>query len=143
MRKIIRFLKKLFRTKEEIVERTVNMTTKEFIQKKNRIVKDATGVLLVPENQIIDEPRVQLMECGVSALHGGLCPYCCLRKENIEPGMTRISCETCPMALANNKCEYNVKKSTWDRANDIWEKEATAKDKQDLLNLIKEYNKEY
>ena len=34
------------------------MTTKEFIIEKNRIVKRVTRVTLVPEDQIVDEPKV-------------------------------------------------------------------------------------
>ena len=112
------------------------MKTKTFIKKKNKIVKKVTGITLVPEDQIIDEPKVMLGYFTSFYLDSSVCPYCVSRrKDNIN-----IDCTTCPMSLAGNKCEAN-ENSTWNEANTIWGREAKKKDIKKLSKLIKKYNK--
>lgn len=108
------------------------MTTKEFLIKKNEIIKRATGITLIPENQIIDEPKVKLEDDCVEYLSSTFCPYC----------VPRMYCNTCPMYKAGNQCTDTKKDSTWYRANSIWRKKATEKDKEELKHLIREYNKD-
>lgn len=67
----------------------------DFIKKKNKLVFDETGVILVPEDQIIDlVPRKLSMHTDSS-----MCPYC-----NEFLYDDRGECYDCPMNKAFNKC---------------------------------------
>ncbi len=109
------------------------MSTREYIIRKNKIVFGVTSVVLVPEDQIVDEPRVRLVSSGygLSAL---LCPYCQSRRE--EDGS--IDCSTCIMVEKGNYC--NDEDSSWTKASDLWEELSTQRDRDKLSDLIKAYN---
>lgn len=105
------------------------MLVSEFIRKKNKILHKATGLDLVPENQIEECAQYPLsVEHDAAA-----CPYCVAYPE----------CYNCPMEEDDNNClhpgsTYSVMRNTcqgpitnWNRS---WHK--------DLLELIKQYNSE-
>ena len=103
------------------------MTTREFLIKKNKIVKKVTGITLVPEDQIEDIYPVFLEAYeGTSTLVADLCPYC----------VAYPVCDDCPMYIAGNSCENDD--STWNQANNIWV--TTTKGNKKLLKLINKYN---
>ena len=104
------------------------MTTKEFIIKKNKIVKKVTGITLVPEEQIVDTPIVYLENKSRSdKLDADICPYCTTFK----------NCIDCPMDTADNHC--GNPKSTWAHANTLWV--TTKKGNKKLRKLVNKYNK--
>lgn len=113
------------------------MTTKEFLIKKNEIVKKVTGVVLTPENQIVDEPKVKLDDDYFEYLISSTCPYCMNRKNG---EFCPCDCDTCPMYLAGNYCLNE--NSTWLKANKIWRQKATNKNKYEFKLLVLEYNKD-
>ncbi len=118
------------------------MNTKQFLKKKNKIVKKVTGHTLIPKDQIKNTPKVYLNEThSLLDLSSDICPYC---------SIYNYSCKTkdgkeCPMLEENNKCENNRyeddKETTWYISNQAWISKATDKDKEKLRKLIKEYNK--
>lgn len=114
------------------------MTTKEFLIKKNEIVKRATGMDLIPLDQIVDEPKVRLSEEDYCiTLDSYICPYCMNRKAyEISP----IDCDTCPIYVAGNGCGKG--ESTWFQANSLWINKATDEDVEELILLVQEYNKD-
>jgi len=114
------------------------MTTKKFIIEKNRIVKRVTGITLVPENQIIDEPKIKLNVFYYGHLKADMCPYCENRRR--EYNNTIIACETCPMYIAGNDCD--TAGSTWRKANTKWKKYAKKEDRDELKFLVAVYNDE-
>ena len=77
------------------------MTPVEYMHKKNALVKDYTGLILIPEDQIIEvEPR-QLYEDDDE-----ICPYCAV--------FSVYACENCPMKEAGNECVIDSG-NTYDR----------------------------
>ncbi len=112
------------------------MTTKRFLKKKNKIVKRVTGLLLVPKDQIVDRPNVLLNNDSKGlVLSSDVCPYCVDRYTS-----TMIECSDCPMALAGNSCQGNPD-STWYKANTLWKASVTEEDRDELIKLIKKYNR--
>ena len=114
------------------------MTTKNFIKKKNKIVKRVTGITLVPKDQIVDEEPVLLIvynNCG-ETLTSSVCPYFRSRKKGMG-----INCSKCPMSIAGNECKYNSKNSTWNFAQALWIDLATEDDIKELKKLVLKYNK--
>ncbi len=111
------------------------MKTKTFIKKKNKIIKKATGLILVPKDQIKNTPKKPLsLTYGTHNLDAELCPYCMA----FYNSCTTEDGEKCPMLKAGNDCHEN---STWDLANIEWEKKATNKDRKKLEKLVIKYNK--
>jgi hypothetical protein len=117
------------------------MTDTEFFKKKNKIVKRVTGVVLIPDDQIVETGMEQVeLEIGkfdLNALGGGICPYCIYFYKDW------CKCCECPMALAGNKCN-NDNNSSWRKAKSRWVKKATTteEDIQELRELCEQYNKE-
>ena len=120
------------------------MTSKQYLKRKNKIVKRVTGKALIPKSQIKKHPFVKLdetlkhkhnkYEIGEQLL-GGICTYCKLY-DNHEP-----DCLSCPMAQAENGCTADIY-STWHIANKKWEQRAKPKDVKELMDLVEQYNKE-
>ena len=112
------------------------MTTKEFLIKKNELVKRATGAILIPSDQIVDEPKVKLDENCCHSLNSSNCPYCVGRRPyELSP----IVCDTCPMYQAGNCCDnFN---STWYVVQQLWREKATLEDAKELKRLVQKYNK--
>jgi hypothetical protein len=108
------------------------MTSKEFLEKKNELVKRVTGLVLVPEDQLEEHPFVKLdtRETGAT-LMSGICTYC----------RTYDNCNECLMAIADNRCG-NISRSTWWEANYAWETKATDADRTELMELVNKYNEE-
>lgn len=114
------------------------LSTKQFIKKKNKLVKKVTGKILVPKNQIVNEPKTTHLTAYSTYstyLDSSNCPYCA---ERTQP-YTYTDCSTCPMALAGNICSNNPD-STWIRAATKWADKSTEKDHKKLIKLIKRYN---
>jgi len=115
------------------------MTSKQFLKRKNKLVKKVTGITLIPKDQIIKHPFVELEEdlAILFKLPAVCCTYCQLYRED--------NCKKCPMAKANNKCrtlEDDSNDDTWSKANAIWTEVSTIKNMKKLFNLVKQYNKE-
>ena len=121
----------------------MGMSVVEFMKRKNEIVKAVTGVILVPEDQIVDIPedkRVLLAQkkkydlFEYHFLNADYCPYCALYINN--------ECKGCPMYEAGNRCDQG-KYNTWTKANKIWTEISTKKDWKKLRDLVAEYNKQF
>lgn len=110
------------------------MTTEEYIRAKNKIIYDATGLTLVPEEQIVD---IDTKLVGKLSMGDDMkaCPYCkvYLHKYTLE------NCKKCPMSIANNTCiaiESTYRKITKSNPSII------EIDKDRLSDLIDKYNEE-
>lgn len=68
------------------------MRVVDYIRKKNALVFKATGLVLVPEEQIVEVEKWKL-KVGSDAT---ICPYCMV--------YFRDDCKGCPMFEAGNKC---------------------------------------
>ena len=117
------------------------MSVVEFLKRKNEIVKAVTGVILVPEDQIMDIPEDERTPLDLNDdlseydfLGTEYCPYCALYFDN--------DCEGCPMYEAGNRCIEGIY-NTWTKANDIWMEKSTEKDWKKLRDLVAEYNKQF
>ena len=110
------------------------MTTKDFLIKKNKIVFDVTGVVLVPPNQIEEVEFRELRSYFAEDLSAYICPYCHIYYEGV------LRCSGCPMAEKGNLCE--IEGSTWQRASTLWLEKSKGRDRKKLSKLIKKYNKE-
>jgi hypothetical protein len=120
------------------------MTTAEFLWKKNEIIRKATGKILIPEDQIVDEPKVKLSDeyFDYRNLMWSACPYCVRRStidESGEESRVQIDCSTCPMKKADNCCfDEN---STWNKIVTSYEwKNVGIGTLMDLRSLIRDYN---
>lgn len=114
------------------------MSTKKFLRKKNKLVKRVTGVTLIPKDQIVETPRVQLDDNDYDSLNADICPYCHIYRTHINA--FQHTCDECPMAKAGNKCESKLP-SSWKEANNLWIDKATKSDQQELQELVVQYNK--
>ena len=87
------------------------MSVKEYIKKKNEILKEHTGITLVPEDQITNPELLTKLNMGLDRF---FCPYCVL-----------YSCYECPMSKAGNECMDNdssyqrIRKDTNNRLRSI------------------------
>ena len=107
------------------------MSTKKFLKLKNKLVKRVTGVTLVPKDQIVKTPRIELFASNYDALYANVCPYCQLYK--------MYNCYQCPMAEAGNEC--GNMDSSWRKVNQLWIDKATKLDQLELQELVEKYNK--
>ena len=73
------------------------MTVTEFMQKKNEILRDITGLTLVPEEQIVEVPKTMLNTDSTDIGNGDICPYCRIF----------MNCNGCPMDIAGNNCDIS------------------------------------
>ena len=121
----------------------MGMSVAEFLRRKNEIIKAVTGVILVPEDQIVDIPedkRVLLAQKKKYDLfehyylNADYCPYCALYFSD--------ECKDCPMCKAGNCCNKNDH-STWYVANNLWMEKSSGVDWMKLKELIDEYNKQF
>lgn len=115
------------------------MTPREYIEKKNSIIEKYTGIVLVPEDQIIDLPVEQV---GKLSIHNGdepACPYCIVYGAG--------TCKDCPMHEAGNGCT-DGSHSTYRKVLDTCDEyvdglaEFDAPWYDELDELIEEYNNE-
>ena len=83
------------------------MKTIDYIKHKNRIIHRATGLILVPEDQIIDIPTEKVGELSMTG-DAWACPYCRIF------WIAGENCTSCPMSLAGNKCGISTG-NTYDR----------------------------
>ena len=77
------------------------MTVKEYVIKKNKILEDISGIVLVPENQITDPDETP--ELGADDGDESICPYCIIYGNPYFDTKTNI-CMRCPMEQDNNAC---------------------------------------
>lgn len=116
------------------------MTKVEYLNRKNEIVFDATGVVLTPNDQICEDGEgveLEYFETAQNYLHSTICPYCITRK-NEDKGY--CDCSDCPMALAGNACSNYG--STWEIATELWRDKSTKEDQQKMKALVEQYNRE-
>ena len=78
------------------------MTTIQYIQAKNKILFDLSGITLVPESQMMEIPITRLYLDSDSSC----CTYC----------RHFVNCVGCPMYLAGNDCDANH--STYNQVRD-------------------------
>ena len=108
------------------------MTVIDYITKKNAILKAHTGMVLVPEELIV-EVRATRLTTG-DDVDSNACPYCNIHDD--------FDCKGCPMDSAGNNC--NIPDSTWQNFVEAkgfitanyqpWAKE--------LADLVDEFNSE-
>ena len=107
------------------------MTTSEYIRSKNQIALDLVGVIITPENQIVD---IEFHELEPT-IGDYSCPYC-----QKYQATGRRSCRGCPMSEAGNECGIS-KDSTWYIfMTAIHKKDLEAAFKEAITPLVKEYN---
>ena len=117
------------------------MTVVEYIRRKNDILKRATGLVLVPEDQIKEVKTHELTPLKYLGAHN--CPYC---KEYLIPNS---GCTGCPMYESSNPClstdviEMGVY-STYIECEGAFKKVIIKNPKygEELYNLTLEFNKE-
>ena len=115
------------------------MTSKQYLKRKNKIVKRVTGLTLVPKDQIKKHPFAELdtgdyyLSKAGELLTSDICTYCVLYIDN--------DCVDCPMHKAGNACQANDY-STWKKANILWGKKSLKTDWQELIDLANQYNDE-
>jgi len=115
------------------------MTSKQYLKRKNKLIRKVTGVTLIPKDQIVEHPFIKLNigKTPIDSLKGIYCTYCQMYHKN--------SCEGCPMFEADNRCfpyPKDDRPNSWNTANDLWIEKATEEDKLELFNLAKQYNEE-
>lgn len=97
-----------------------------FTHKKNQILFDLTGIILVPEDQIED--------CEVKELFSDsddlCCPYCRVYLAN--------NCVNCPMAVAGNRCSMHTSSTYYQIINVVHPKIIAEIPK--IIDLVNEYN---
>jgi len=110
----------------ELKEET-KMKVSEYIRRKNDIIEKTTGLVLVPDDQIIDlEPMpLDVYEDGEA------CPYCIAFED----------CKGCPMKLAGNCCN-GIEESTYRQVYKALSGGIVQSPlvKKDIRDLVKEYN---
>ena len=118
------------------------MTVTEYIKRKNKIIFDEIGVILVPKSQIAECEQWELN------MHSDadMCPYCLVYNQDGEED----NCEGCPMFDAGNSCDSGDWDNTWREVC----KELKMEDRgtyyiynypkfhQKLENLVNQYNEE-
>ena len=114
------------------------MKVTKFIKRKNKIIYNLTGIILVPEDQIVEVPKHKLNIAGGE----GSCPYCLVYIDDID-------CEDCPMAKANNECT-RTENNTWDQLIEWVEDNTEFSSPSDwyqsipeMVKLYKKYNKQF
>ena len=108
------------------------MTTIEFMTRKNAILKEMTGLVLIPEDQLkaVAPERLYMDDSD-----GGMCPYC-------QTFDAMIDCEDCPMSIAGNNCEQ--RDSTYMAVyNHLKESSQTIHETPAILDLVAEFNKQF
>ena len=110
------------------------MTNIEHMELKNELVFRVTKKILIPPEQMMLEPYVELYPDEYLVQDN--CPYCSARVK-----AKSLDCANCPMELADNGCINNTS-SSWVIANDIWSKVANEDDRIELYDLVVRYNKE-
>ena len=121
----------------------MGMSVTEFLRRKNEIIKAVTGVILVPEDQIVDIPEnkrplptqnKKYSSPEYRFLESDFCPYCTLYLDN--------KCNGCPMNEAGNRCSPD-NDNTWSVVNNLWIVKSIEEDWKKLRDLIVEYNKQF
>lgn len=110
------------------------MTTVEYLRRKNKILKELTGITLVPESQIVAVPKLKLKE----DYDGGICPYC-IAFDLSSYAYAWNKCKLCPMSLQDNGC-YNVL-STYNQVRQKLPEDIC--DIPAIQELVKEYNSQF
>ena len=117
------------------------MTTLEYMERKNKIVFDFTGIVLIPKDQLEDVKEmygIKLVRQRTRSVitDADICPYC----------IAYDKCINCPMSLANNKCGNDYANNTYHEVmcalKEVWptKEHVSIKDIPGILGLVKEYN---
>lgn len=111
------------------------MSVSKFLKRKNEILKEYTGLTLIPENQIKDIEPMKLS----ASLNTSCCPYCQVYLIEYDD----IACENCPMGKAGNEC--SSMNSTWFKVSDkLVDKHHLAVSRvPEIIALVDEYNKSH
>jgi len=104
------------------------MTSLEYMQKKNKLVKRVTGKVLIPNDQLKNVRYSREFKPSIS-LKDINCPYCVFYD----------SCSDCPMSRAGNNC--NSIDSTFSVVNRIWQDVSTRDDRNELFKLGLKYKR--
>lgn len=119
----------------------MGMSVVEFIHTKNKIIFKKTGIVLVPEDQIIG---CEANKLDITKAHNG-CPYCIVFASNGP-----FDCgEECPMAKAGNKCGVSEGNSygevdNWVNANTDFDNLSTWYETlPEMVELYEEYNSQF
>ena len=110
------------------------MTALEYLKAKNELVEKVTGLILIPEDQLVEhKPDMRYFHprLGLSYMN---CTYCTLYYDK--------ACKGCPMKEAGNGCTDHLKTS-YGRATDAWDEKATDTGRAELLRLGEQFQKEY
>ena len=106
------------------------MTIREYIERKNALTLEQTGIVLVPEDQIIDMEPMELSFTNRDAM---ACPYC------TKWVASQNDCDGCPMQEAGNECAGAVG-NTYDQIVESLGN-SLINSLEGLEELIEEYNK--
>ena len=105
------------------------MTIREYIERKNALTLEQTGIVLVPDDQIID---MEPMRLSFKNRDAGACPYC------IKWIGFPNDCKGCPMQLAGNECGGPID-NTYDQIVEVLGNPLIGS-LEGLEELIEEYN---
>ncbi len=116
------------------------MTVREYIERKNELIKKYTGMILVPEDQIIDMelPKDETLSINDDR---SACPYCFFYFDYYD-------CSECPMSKAGNCClnkGSTYQNITRDVERNIKPRSITDKGAswyEELCELIEQFNEE-
>ena len=110
------------------------MTIVEYIKRKNQIIFDETGLVLVPEDQIVEVELFNQLSIDSDAT---ACPYCQI--------YMKVCCYGCPMAIAGNRCgdRFNDSSMYPKVIKKIGDCSLVSSFAPQLLNLINEFNQSY
>ena len=108
------------------------MTLIEYMKKKNEIVLEKTGIILIPKEQMVELEFNE--ELNPRDGDRGYCPYCVLFADK--------KCIGCPMHEANNNC-IQEEDSTYNQVRESLQRE----DKElyqidDIVALARQWNTE-
>ena len=109
------------------------MTVVEFISRKNTILREITGVTLVPADQILEVESKPLSSEKTS--DAGICPYCVIYVGN--------RCIDCPMYKANNGCLNSDEEDTGTYKQVIIALNTRIAAVPEIQSLVREFNQQF
>ncbi len=119
---------------------------KRFLIAKNELLKRYTGMILIPENQIIDDEKYDNLKLDITESDSNICTYCHVHsmKYYNNPFMEEVEamCMECPMYIAGNNCEnYDSTYGKIIRDFSICVSSKISPWYNELVVLVDEYNK--
>lgn len=106
------------------------MTAKQYMKRKNNILEDMSGVVLVPKEQIVKTSFILMNPIGTNA---NICPYCLIYNDCID----------CPMENEDNNCgeDHSSYNKTMDELR-TRTKYKSIHEVPEIIDLVKQYNAE-